>query len=212
MIRVYVEYTNDTSIIAKALPTLVKEHQFFMNNRTVDVEVDGETYTLNHYQVSNTQPRPESYYEDYTTANNNSYYAEGGIIYPGIPLGKIFNHDLQTKCINYLFIVRSLDKTPRSISMSKRSLPSSNSFAHQRSIRNAPIRSSTNLHNRRTKLSAQNSIQTSHLVPNPAGTIHPAGSRLPATQSTTSTSRSARSTPKRSSPSTSTPSSTTTKS
>jgi neutral trehalase len=114
MIRVYVEYTNDTSIIAKALPTLVKEHQFFMNNRTVDVEVDGETYTLNHYQVSNTQPRPESYYEDYTTANNNSYYAEGGIIYPGIPLGKIFNHDLQTKCINYLFIVRSLDKTPRS--------------------------------------------------------------------------------------------------
>jgi hypothetical protein len=114
MIRVYVEYTNDTSIIVKALPTLVEEHQFFMNNRTVDVEADGETYTLNHYQVSNTQPRPESYYEDYTTANNNSYYAEGGIIYPGIPLGKISNHDLQTKCINYLFIVRSLDKNPRS--------------------------------------------------------------------------------------------------
>jgi neutral trehalase len=114
MIRVYVEYTNDTSIIAKALPTLVKEHQFFMNNRTVDVEVDGEFYTLNHYQVSNTQPRPESYYEDYTTANNDSYYAEGGIIYPGTPLGKISNHDLQTKCINHLFIVRSLDKIPHS--------------------------------------------------------------------------------------------------
>ena len=44
MIRVYVEYTNDTSIIEKALPTLEKEHQFFMNNRTVEVEVDGETY------------------------------------------------------------------------------------------------------------------------------------------------------------------------
>jgi alpha,alpha-trehalase len=88
MIRVYVEYTNDTSIIEKALPTLEKEHQFFMNNRTVEVEVDGETYTLNHYEVSNTQPRPESYYEDYTTANNESYYAQGGIIYPGTPLGK----------------------------------------------------------------------------------------------------------------------------
>lgn len=88
MIRVYVEYTNDTSIIEKALPTLEKEHQFFMNNRTVDVEVDGETYTLNHYEVSNTQPRPESYYEDYTTANNESYYAESGIIYPGTPLNE----------------------------------------------------------------------------------------------------------------------------
>lgn len=94
MIRVYVEYTNDTSIIEKALPTLEKEHEFFMNNRTVDVEVDGETYTLNHYEVLNTQPRPESYYEDYVTANNQSYYAEGGIIYPGTPLGKnpVRNH------------------------------------------------------------------------------------------------------------------------
>jgi alpha,alpha-trehalase len=88
MIRVYVEYTNDTSIIEKALPTLEREHQFFMNNRTVDVELDGETYTLNHYEVSNTQPRPESYYEDYTTANNESYYAESGIIYPGKPLNE----------------------------------------------------------------------------------------------------------------------------
>lgn len=32
--------------------------------------------------MSNTQPRPESYYEDYTTASNSSYYAESGIIYP----------------------------------------------------------------------------------------------------------------------------------
>ena len=37
---------------------------------------------MNSYNVSNTQPRPESYYEDYTTASNSSYYAEDGIIYP----------------------------------------------------------------------------------------------------------------------------------
>lgn len=95
MIRVYVEYTNDTSIIERALPTLEKEHQFFQHNRTVDVEVDGETYTLNHYEVSNTQPRPESYREDYITATNESYYAEGGIIYPGKPLG-MCNHQVST--------------------------------------------------------------------------------------------------------------------
>ena len=88
MIRVYVEYTNDTSIIERALPTLVKEHEFFMTNRSVEVEVEGETYSLNHYEVSNTQPRPESYREDYITATNESYYAESGIIYPGTSLGK----------------------------------------------------------------------------------------------------------------------------
>jgi alpha,alpha-trehalase len=34
------------------------------------------------YAVANTQPRPESYSEDYVTASNSSFYAESGIIYP----------------------------------------------------------------------------------------------------------------------------------
>jgi alpha,alpha-trehalase len=34
------------------------------------------------YSVDNNQPRPESYREDYVTANNESYYAASGIIYP----------------------------------------------------------------------------------------------------------------------------------
>lgn len=34
------------------------------------------------YAVLNTQPRPESYREDYITVNNNSYYAASGIVYP----------------------------------------------------------------------------------------------------------------------------------
>lgn len=36
------------------------------------------------YNVENTQPRPESYREDYVTATNKSYYAESGIIYPEV--------------------------------------------------------------------------------------------------------------------------------
>lgn len=35
----------------------------------------------NHYAVLNTQPRPESYYEDYVTANNESYYNEAGEVF-----------------------------------------------------------------------------------------------------------------------------------
>lgn len=82
MVKIYVEYTNDTSILDRAVPLLIKEHDFWMTNRTVDIEKDGKTYTLNHYAVLNTQPRPESYREDYVTVTNSSYYSETGIIYP----------------------------------------------------------------------------------------------------------------------------------
>jgi len=47
----------------------------------VTLERAGRNYSLNHYAVSNTQPRPESYYEDYVTANNASYYNEEGLIF-----------------------------------------------------------------------------------------------------------------------------------
>jgi alpha,alpha-trehalase len=36
------------------------------------------------YDVLNTQPRPESFLEDYQTATNKSYYATSGIIYPSL--------------------------------------------------------------------------------------------------------------------------------
>ncbi|KAI8947137.1 glycoside hydrolase family 37 protein [Xylaria longipes] len=83
MVKIYIDYTNDTSILDRALPLLIKEHSFWTTNRTVEVEAkNGCTYSLAHYAVLNTQPRPESYREDWVTANNHSYYAESGIIYP----------------------------------------------------------------------------------------------------------------------------------
>ncbi|KAI0204709.1 Six-hairpin glycosidase-like protein [Astrocystis sublimbata] len=83
MVKTYVDYTNDTSILDRALPLLIKEHSFWTTNRTVEVKTkEGCTYSLAHYAVSNTQPRPESYREDWVTANNHSYYADSGIIYP----------------------------------------------------------------------------------------------------------------------------------
>lgn len=39
------------------------------------------THTNNRYNVANTKPRPESYYEDYTQVNNASYYARDGRIF-----------------------------------------------------------------------------------------------------------------------------------
>ncbi|KAK3943753.1 glycoside hydrolase family 37 protein [Diplogelasinospora grovesii] len=83
MVKTYVDYTNDTSILQRALPLMVREYNFWMTNRTADVTApSGKTYTLNRYHVDANQPRPESYLEDYETANNQSYYAASGIIYP----------------------------------------------------------------------------------------------------------------------------------
>ncbi|KKA30799.1 hypothetical protein TD95_003669 [Thielaviopsis punctulata] len=86
MTKVYIEHTNDTSILERALPLLEKEYNFWMTNRSVAIHLGNSTYTLNQYNVDNTQPRPESYREDYITATNASYYAEDGIIYPGTAL------------------------------------------------------------------------------------------------------------------------------
>ncbi|KAH6604373.1 trehalase precursor [Trichoderma cornu-damae] len=82
MVSVYVEHTNDTAILARALPLLVREHDFWVRNRTVAVAVGNRTHALQRYAVRNTQPRPESFREDLATATNRSYYAASGIIYP----------------------------------------------------------------------------------------------------------------------------------
>ncbi|KAJ8655863.1 hypothetical protein O0I10_008527 [Lichtheimia ornata] len=66
MIKAYYEATHDDDFIKQALPTLDKEYSFWMANKSIDVN----GHTLNQYRVLNSSPRPESYLEDYTTAQN----------------------------------------------------------------------------------------------------------------------------------------------
>ena len=47
MVSSYVDKTNDTEILGRAVPLLIKEHDFWTTNRSVDVTVANETYTLN---------------------------------------------------------------------------------------------------------------------------------------------------------------------
>lgn len=49
MVRIYVEYTGDTSILTRAVPLLIAEHDFFVQNRSVSFDLAGtnKTYTLN---------------------------------------------------------------------------------------------------------------------------------------------------------------------
>ncbi|KAF1960552.1 trehalose [Byssothecium circinans] len=81
MVRIYVEYTQNYTVLERALPLLEAEYNFWVNNRTVTLSRGGRNYSLNHYAVLNSQPRPESYYEDYVTASNQSYYNEEGEIF-----------------------------------------------------------------------------------------------------------------------------------
>ncbi|KAJ4414430.1 hypothetical protein N0V82_007937 [Gnomoniopsis sp. IMI 355080] len=83
MVKIYMEYAGDTSILTRALPLLMAEHDFFVQNRSVsfDLADTNKTYILNQYNVENNQPRPESYREDWEQVNNASYYAASGDIY-----------------------------------------------------------------------------------------------------------------------------------
>lgn len=49
MVKTYIEHTNDTEILERALPLLIKEYDFWTTNRTVDVTVGNETFSLNQY-------------------------------------------------------------------------------------------------------------------------------------------------------------------
>lgn len=46
MVRVYVEYTQNYTLLERALPLLEAEYEFWANNRTVTLERAGKNYTL----------------------------------------------------------------------------------------------------------------------------------------------------------------------
>ncbi|KAG8911353.1 hypothetical protein FRC01_005758 [Tulasnella sp. 417] len=71
MLSRYVEVTKDTSILDRALPLAEKELTWWANNRTITITspYTNKSYKVSHYAVNNTAPRPESYLEDYETAN-----------------------------------------------------------------------------------------------------------------------------------------------
>lgn len=83
MVDEYLKVTKDYKWLEDNLYLLEKEFDFWMTNRTVDIELDGATYTLARYYEESSGPRPESYKEDYLTSQSfrtaeekDNYYAE----------------------------------------------------------------------------------------------------------------------------------------
>jgi len=77
MLSRYVEATNDTSILERALPLAEKELKWWADNRSVQVKSSftNKTHTMFRYSVTNSAPRPESYLTDYNTAHDSSLEA-----------------------------------------------------------------------------------------------------------------------------------------
>ncbi|XP_011308384.1 trehalase isoform X2 [Fopius arisanus] len=65
MVKDYLDVTKDYEWLKENLWLLEKEFEFWMTNRTVEIEKDGRNYTLARYYESSKGPRPESYREDY---------------------------------------------------------------------------------------------------------------------------------------------------
>ncbi|XP_041920060.1 trehalase isoform X1 [Alosa sapidissima] len=72
MVRDYFRVTKDINFLKKAVPALEREYNFWMQNRSIIVEVDGNKHILNHYNVQIGQPRPESYTDDLDLAEHMS--------------------------------------------------------------------------------------------------------------------------------------------
>ncbi|XP_015122762.1 trehalase isoform X2 [Diachasma alloeum] len=83
MVKEYLDVTKDYDWLRDNLWLLEKEFDFWMTNRTVEVEKDGRNYTLARFYEESSGPRPESYREDYsnsllfrTSEDRENYYRE----------------------------------------------------------------------------------------------------------------------------------------
>ncbi|KAF2349624.1 Glycoside hydrolase family 37 [Trinorchestia longiramus] len=70
MVHLYVNATGDLQFVRDNIELMEQEFNFWLNNRTTEVSVNGTTYTLAQYNSRVDGPRPESYKEDYESAQN----------------------------------------------------------------------------------------------------------------------------------------------
>ncbi|XP_030621075.1 trehalase [Chanos chanos] len=72
MVESFYEATKDHEFIKLALPALEREYNFWMQNRSVSLDLHGTTHVLNRYNVEVGLPRPESFTDDVELAEGLS--------------------------------------------------------------------------------------------------------------------------------------------
>ncbi|PNF19664.1 Trehalase [Cryptotermes secundus] len=84
MVKSYIDATHDMTFLKENIDILEKEFEYWMTNHTISVEKDGKRYTLARYKDASSGPRPESYWEDVSSAaeafhtddEKEAYYSE----------------------------------------------------------------------------------------------------------------------------------------
>lgn len=66
-------------VLNEALPSMIKEHSFWMSQKSVIVKIDGIDVKLNIYKADTTRPRPESYFEDLVIRRKSIFLIAYGI-------------------------------------------------------------------------------------------------------------------------------------
>lgn len=67
MVTMLMNSTNDLNWLQKNIHLLDRELEFYLSNRSVEVNYKEKTYTMFHYDSESGSPRPESYIEDVET-------------------------------------------------------------------------------------------------------------------------------------------------
>ncbi|VDM96954.1 unnamed protein product [Thelazia callipaeda] len=70
MVYEYYAATKDDEFLAKVIEAMEKELLFWKTKRTITIKKNGRNYTVFRYRADSNMPRPESYREDYETAEN----------------------------------------------------------------------------------------------------------------------------------------------
>ena len=70
IVELYLNNTGDENYVKTIVDDLEKEYTFWRENRNVEVEVSSGKYNLSIYAANMDTPRPESFYEDFHTAQS----------------------------------------------------------------------------------------------------------------------------------------------
>lgn len=100
MAATYYTTTNDLGFIKTNILTLEQEFQWWLKNRMVAINKDGNVYILGHYQVQTAGPRPESYREDYELAMNLTSEAAKNQLYNNLKAAAESGWDFTSRYFN----------------------------------------------------------------------------------------------------------------
>ncbi|CAF0707031.1 unnamed protein product [Brachionus calyciflorus] len=106
----YFEYTQNSQLLSQddkleiknfvlneALVYMIKEYEFWMKEKIVEIEIDDHVYRLNIFKANTNRPRPESYFEDINTASGLSSEKEKEILYQHLASGAESGHDFTSR-------------------------------------------------------------------------------------------------------------------